>query len=195
MLRRILIIVTALLLCFHIGVFAATDIRIAASILDAHSMSVVLSKVVGSSWTTITDLVGTGMDFGQLTKGPDDIYRPGAYFVIDAPVTTNHPTWTVTHTRTNFQRDASTNLNNNVNVTFVKVANSNSAETQLTNGYVSYGNSNSKTYNQTDLLDSRLRIYYGIANGTTGNASGVTPITSTTPAGNYSGTVTLTLSP
>jgi hypothetical protein len=193
MLRKVLAIVGVLVLGLaSLGI--AQDIRIAASIGDTHSLLVALNKVQGSTWTPITDLVGIGMDFGALNKGVDNIFRSDIYFVVDAPVTSNHATWNVTHTRTNFQKDVSNNLNDNVNVKFVKVDNTTNAETQLSNGYVSYANSQSKQYTNTDLTGSRLRIYYSIAGGS-GDATGVSVITTAKASGSYAGTVTLTLSP
>lgn len=174
--------------------FAATNIRIAASVGETHQMNVALNKVIGSSWTSVSDLAGVGMDFGSLTKGADNVFRSDAYFVVDAPVISNRPTWFITHTRTDFAKDATNNLNGNVNVKFVKVDNTTNAETQLSGGYVSYASSNSKVVNSSDITNSRLRIYYSIAGGS-GDASGVTVITTAKPSGSYSGTVTLTLSP
>jgi hypothetical protein len=192
--RRVLAIIAVLIFGLASLGIAAQDIRIAASIGDTHSMLVALNKVQGATWTPITDLVGLGMDFGLLTKGADNVFRSDVYFVVDAPVTSNHPTWTITHTRTNFQKDASNNLNDNTNVKFIKVDNTTNAETLLSNGFVSYTNSQSKVYANTDLTGSRLRIYYSLASGS-GDATGVSVITSAKAAGNYSGTVTLTLSP
>jgi hypothetical protein len=192
--KRFLTIMTAFALVVGLVSYCfATDIRIAATIGEVHQMDVVLNKVVGSVWTIVSDLTGVGMDFGSLTKGPDNVYRADSYFVIDAPVTSNHATWDITHTRSNFQLDASNNLNSNTNVTFVKVDNASSAETTLTGGYVSYQASNSKVYTSADLAGGRLRIYYGIANGS-GDATGVTVITTDKPHGTYTGLVTLTLS-
>ncbi len=193
MLRKVLAVAAVLILGLaSLGI--AQDVRIAASIGDTHSLLVALNKVQGATWTPITDLVGIGMDFGALTKGVDNVFRSDIYFVVDAPVTSNHTTWNISHTRTNFQKDASNNLNDNVNVKFVKVDNTTNAETQLANGYVSYANSQSKQYTNTDLAGSRLRIYYAIASGS-GDATGVSVITTAKASGSYAGTVTLTLSP
>jgi hypothetical protein len=135
------------------------------------------------------------MDFGTLNKGTDNIFRSDNYFVLDAPVLSSHTTWTVTHTRTNFA-SGSNNLNDNVNVKFIKVNNTTNEETLLAlagGGYVSYANSDNKVVNKTDLTDCRLRIYYSIASGS-GDATGTSVITTSKPSGTYTGTVTLTLS-
>lgn len=175
---------------------AATNVRIAANIGDVHQLDVVLSKVVGKTWSTVSDLTGVGMDFGTLTKDPTyNILVSNAYFVVDGFVTSNKTGWTITHSRTDFVKTGGTDtLNSHVNVTFVKVDNTTAAETQLSSGYVSYQNSNSKIINQADLSNAHLRIYYGLASGS-GDASGVTVITPTQASGLYTGTVTLTLSP
>jgi len=175
---------------------AATNVRIAATIGDVHQMDVILSKVIGTVFNSVTDLTGIGMDFGTLTKDPTfNILRSTAFFALDAFVTSNKTGWTVTHTRTDFVRGGGTEtLNGNVNVTFVKVDNTTSTETQLSSGYVSYQNSNNKVINQADLTNAHLRIYYGLANGS-GDAAGVSVITPSQASGLYTGTVTLTLSP
>ncbi len=174
--------------------FAATTIRIAANIGETHQMNVAVNKVTGTTWTPVSDLLGIGMDFLSLTQGTDNVFRSNSYFVVDAPVTSNRTTWTVTHTRTNFQKDATNNLNGHTNVKFVKVNNADNAETVLSGGYVSYENSNNKVYSASDLTNGRLRIYYALASGS-GDATGVSVITTSKPTGSYAGTVTLTLSP
>jgi len=176
--------------------FAATSMKIAASIGETHQMNVALNKVNGSTWTPITDLTGVGMDFGALTKGTDNIFRSDNYFVVDAPVVSNKTTWTITHTRTDFA-SGTNNLNDSVNVKFIKVDNSTNAETLLAltgGGYVTYANSNSKVVNNSDITGCRLRIYYSIASGSD-DATGAAVITTAKPTGTYTGTVTLTLSP
>jgi hypothetical protein len=178
--------------------FAATSIRIAASIGETHQMNVTLNKVagLGAAPSVVTDLTGSGMDFGALTKGADNNFRSSIYFFVDAPVVSNKTGWTITHTATDFAKDLSNNLNGNTNVTFVKVDNSTSAETELAaNSYISYGAAKTRAaITQSELTGGRLRIYYAMANGS-GDASGVSVITTSKPTGSYVGTVTLTLSP
>lgn len=193
------ILITIVTLMFVGGLvsfgFAATNIRINASIGETHQMNVTLNKVVDGGWTTISDLVGEGMDFGSLIKSAENIFKSNAYFVVDAPVTSNKTGWTITHTTADFKKDATNNLNNNTNVKFIKVNNTTSAETLIASaGYVSYTTSNGKIINEADLTGGRLRIYYSIASGS-GDATGVSTITTSKPTGTYTGTVTLTLSP
>lgn len=176
--------------------FAATNIRIAATIDSTHQMNVALNKVasVGATPALVTDLTGTGMDFGTLIKGTDNNFRSAAYFYIDAPVVSNKAGWTITHTATDFANGAS-NLNLNTNVRFMKATGT--GETALAgDSYISYAAAKTRVpIAQAELTDGWLRIYYGLANGGTADASGVSLIGTDKPTGNYVGTVTLTLSP
>ncbi|MBM3244566.1 MAG: hypothetical protein FJZ15_02070 [Candidatus Omnitrophica bacterium] len=193
--KRLLVLTAVFLLGIVTLCSAATNIRIAASVGEIHQMNVVLNKVVGSTWTPIANLAGEGMDFGSLTKGTDNVFRSTAYFVVDAPVTSNRSTWTITHSASDFTNGTS-NLNTNTNVKFVKVDNSTNAESQLaSNGFISYQLAKTRAPVQsTELTGGRLRLYYSLAGGS-GDASGVSVITTSTPTGTYTGTVTLTLSP
>ena len=61
---------------------------------------------------------------------------------------------------------------------------------------VTYANSNSKAYNKAYLAGGWLRIYYGIATGKVADdATGASPITNLKAYGQYSGQVTITLTP
>lgn len=174
--------------------FAAT-IRIAATVVQSHQMNVTLSRIasVGATPTLVTDLTGAGMDFGTLVKGTDTNLRSPVYFYIDAPVVSNKPGWTITHTATDFANGA-VNLNLNTNVTFMKVSNLDNSETALAGNYTSYATAKTRApIAQSTLTDGRLRIYYGLANGS-GDATGVVLIPSSQAVGSYVGTVTLTLS-
>lgn len=196
--RKIVLGVVVLVLGIVSFCFAATSIRIAASIGETHQMNVTLSRVanLGAIPTTVTDLIGEGMDFGTLTKGADNNFRSATYFFVDAPVISNKTGWTITHTATDFAKDTSNNLNGNTNVTFMKVNNTTSEETALaSNSYISYATAKTRAaITQSELTGGRLRIYYGLATGS-GDATGVSVITTTKPTGLYQGTVTLTLSP
>ncbi len=173
--------------------FAATSIKIAATIGETHQMNVTLSKVLGTATTVVSDLAGTGMDFGTLTKGTDNVFRSATYFYVDAPVISNKTGWTITHTATDFANSAGNNLNGNTNVTFVKAITG--GEAALTSGgLTSYATAKTRAaITQAELTGGWLRIYYAIAQGS-GDAAGVNVITTTQPTGTYVGTVTLTLS-
>ena len=177
--------------------FASTNIRIAATIGETHQMNVGLSRVAsaGATPTVVSDLTGTGMDFGTLIQDPTDHnFRTPVYFYIDAPVVSNKTGWTITHSATDFAKDGTNNLNDNTNVTFVKATSTGEAALS-SGGLISYTTAKTRAaIAQAELTGGWLRIYYGIAQGS-GDATGVSVITTAKPIGNYAGTVTLTLSP
>ncbi|MDD5120490.1 MAG: hypothetical protein PHR84_04195 [Candidatus Omnitrophica bacterium] len=154
-------------------------------------LSVTVSRVTGDVWTS-----ATAISFGTLVWDTvNKIFLPSSYFAVDIGVTDNSGTaWTVTHTRTSLARSAGGNLDNKVNVSFVKQTSS-TASTDLQK--VSFGNSQSIGYTKAQLAGGWLRIYYGIGTGdpTKPDAPGVTPIGLDTAAGTYNGTVTITLTP
>ncbi len=196
MLKKLLMAILVLALVFGMSPLgmAAQNIRIAASIGELHQMTVGLLKVTAGGPTPVSDMVGTGMDFGLLTKNASNYLVSDAFFIVDASVVSNHSSWNIAHAATDFASNGN-NLNGHVNVTFVKVNNATNDETQLSGGYVSYDTAKSKTILNTDLgAGFRLRIYYGIPITNTGNASGVTPIPMSQATGTYVGTITLTLS-
>jgi opacity protein-like surface antigen len=163
-------------------------------------LSVVVSKVIGTDFTP-----ATSMSFGTLVLDPDNhIFIPAdkSYYAVDIGVSDNTGTdWRVTQARASMVRPAGGNIDNKVNVTFVKQTSS-TVGTELKK--VSFNASNATVYTKTQLAGGWLRIYYGIGTGgTVGNvpggtpldASDVTPIGLDTPAGTYTGSVTITLAP
>lgn len=155
----------------------------------ASGLSVTVSKVVGTVFSS-----ASAISFGTLELDPvNNIYAPAdkSYYALDIGVQDNSGTvWTVTHTR-NSLANGTNNLNDKVNVTFNKQT-SGSAASELQK--VSFADSNSVAYTKTALAGGWLRIYYGLGTGT-GDATGVTPIGLDTPAGTYTGSVTITLTP
>jgi hypothetical protein len=152
-------------------------------------LSVTVSKVTGTVWTAATSIA-----FGTLVWDTvNNIFLPASYYAVDIGVTDNSGTaWTITHTRANLA-NGTNNLNNKVNVSFNKQTSSTVA-TELQK--VSYANSNSIAYTKAQLSGGWLRIYYGVGTGEAGkDATGVTPIGLDTPAGTYTGSVTITLTP
>jgi len=152
-------------------------------------LSVTVSKVTGTVWTTASSI-----SFGTLIWDKiNNIFLPTSYYAVDIGVTDNSGTaWTVTHTRASLANGAN-NLNGKVNVSFNKQTSATVA-TELQK--LSFGNSNSIAYTKAQLTGGWLRIYYGVGTGETGkDASGVTPIGLDTPAGTYTGSVTITLTP
>jgi hypothetical protein len=161
-------------------------------------LSVGISKVTGTVWTAGQ----TAISFGTLVlDSVNNIFLPDSYYAVDIGVQDNSGTaWTVTHTR-NSLLFGSNNLDNKVNVAFVKQTSA-TAGTELSK--FSFGLSNGKAFTKAELAGGWLRIYYGVGTGgTIGNivggtpidASGVTPIGLDTPAGTYTGSVTITLTP
>lgn len=186
------LVVVFLAFCATTGL-AATNrtINVKATIASVSGgLNVAISKVVGDVFTP-----DSAINFGTLTfDSTYRIFRPsdGRYYAVDIGVMDNTGTaWTLTHTRTSFKKDDTNNLDNNVNVTFMKQT-SDTTGTQLRR--VSFANSNNVSYTKSQLAGGWLRIYYGIASGK-GDASGVTPIGLDKPAGTYAGTVTITLTP
>jgi len=193
MLKIMLVSVMVLALAVPCFAGATKTISVTATIPTIASMlNVTVSKVRASDdyWEQSGDIP---INFGTLTYDTTwGVFRAAYYYAVDVGVTdTSGTIWSLTHTRTNLQKDATNNLNNNVNVTFMKQLTSSSA-TQLSK--VSYTNSNNVAYNKTQLSGGWLRIYYGIGTGS-GDAPGVLPITADNVAGTYTGSVTITLSP
>ncbi|HPT39710.1 MAG TPA: hypothetical protein PL125_05900 [Candidatus Omnitrophota bacterium] len=153
-------------------------------------LSVAISKVTGTVWTANQ----TAISFGTLIwDTTNKIFLPTSYYAVDIGVEDNSGTaWTVTHTRASLA-SGTNNINNKVNVSFNKQTSS-TVSTELQK--VSFGNSNSIAYTKAQLAGGWLRIYYGIGTGEDGkDADGVTPIGLDTPAGTYTGSVTITLTP
>ncbi|MBI4982088.1 MAG: hypothetical protein HZC15_02935 [Candidatus Omnitrophica bacterium] len=202
MINRILIILSFLALVLT-DCFAATTqtLNVTANVpLQSGGLTVAVSKIdskntctsVGDQWYPGQ----AGIAFGTLTRNTEyNIFVTQYYYAVDVGVDDNSgAAWTVTHTRTDFKKDASNNLNSNVNVTFFKQTNATTG-TQLKK--VSYANSDNVSYTKAQLSGGWLRIYYGIATGDPEegctDASGVVPIPVSKLAGAYSGTVTLTV--
>ncbi|MFH0858943.1 MAG: hypothetical protein V1842_05355 [Candidatus Omnitrophota bacterium] len=186
---------------FVVVAFCATNAWAAASQTVAVSatvptvtggLSVVVSKVIGTTFTP-----ASSVSFGTLALDPvNNIYTTAdqSYYAMDIGVVDNTATiWSVAHTRASLVSGAN-NLDGKVNVSFVKQTSS-TASTPLQK--VSFNNSQSISYNKTALAGGWLRIYYGLGTGDPANpdATGVTPIGLDTPAGTYTGSVTITLTP
>lgn len=186
---------------FVIVAFCATNVWAAATQTVAVSatvptvtggLSVVVSKVIGTTFTPASSI-----SFGTLTLDPvNNIYTTTdqSYYAIDIGVIDNTATvWTVAHTRASLVSGAN-NLDGKVNVSFVKQTSS-TVSSLLQK--VSFTNSQSISYNKTALAGGWLRVYYGLGTGDPANpdATGVTPIGLDTPAGTYTGSVTITLTP
>ena len=178
------------------GAWAGTSqtVNVNASIPTiSGGLTVTVSKVIGTTWTT-----DTAINFGTLAlDSVNNIFAPvdKRYYSVDVGVVDNSGTvWTITHTRSSFKKDATNNLDSNVNVTFVKQTSA-SVGTDLKK--VSFNDSNNVAYTKTQLSGGWLRLYYGIGTGNPAkpDATGVLPIGLDKPAGAYAGSVTITLTP
>jgi hypothetical protein len=144
------------------------------------------------AWGTAVTSPPYNIDFGTLTADTENnILVANQYYAVDVGVVSNVP-WTVSYSATSIT-GPSGNLNNNVNVTFVGTTGGDS-ETELSK--TSYANAMSGvSYTDANFGSGEwLRLYYGIGTGETSqDAAGVEPIPIDTPTGNYSGTVTLSV--
>ena len=178
------------------GAWAATSQTVnvnAAVPTISGGLTVTVSKVIGTTMTP-----DTAINFGTLVRDTvNNIFKPadGRYYAVDVGVVDNSGTvWTLTHTRSSFKKDATNNLDSNVNVSFMKQT---SSTVGVQDRYLSFNNSNNVAYTKTQLVPGWLRINYGIGTGNTSapDAPGVTPIGLDKPAGTYTGSITITLTP
>ncbi len=172
-------------------VWCQTIVDMNAEIESENTLTVSINKVVGTTWSS-----ATAIDFGVLTfDSTNKIFTADNYYAVEVGVNSNATNWTVTHAINKsvvHETDTAKNLNDNINVTFVKRHNTN-PEVQL--GKYSLTNANNKAYTKTDIGVASgywLRIYYGIATGS-GDGTGAVPITTDKPSGKYSGQIKLTL--
>ncbi|MEW6101612.1 MAG: hypothetical protein AB1481_04900 [Candidatus Omnitrophota bacterium] len=200
----LLLVITPISLCFAAN---PTIVQITASIpLATGGLNAEVSKIVVNDPVDPADddwSPATTLNFGTLQfDDVDFVFRPADpafYFAIDLGVIDNSGNpWTLTHTRTSVRNTAGTaNLDDNINVSFVKQLDDVTATDLLK---VSYNNSNSRVITKAQLTGGWLRIYYGLGTGNTDHPElgtidnpGVLPITLDKPAGTYSGQVTITL--
>jgi len=137
----------------------------------------------------------TNIEFGTLAWDEDNsIFTSSDYYVLDVGIEDNWRNWNIAHTTTSIggldANNTGTNLDDNVNVTFVKQT-GDTTSSQISK--VTFANSGSFTSNKAALEGGWLRIYYGIADGGTNDAPGAEPVTIDTYWGRYQGSVTLTL--
>lgn len=161
-------------------------------------LSVSVSKVTGEDIDGnggVWDDTATSISFGTLSwDSTNSIFLPDSYYAVDVGVLDNSGNaWTVTHNRQSLA-SGTNNLNSKVNVSFNKQTTK--ADGQELSKY-SFGDSNGKAFTKAQLSGGWLRIYYGIATGNPNkpDATGVKPIGLDTPAGTYSGSITITLTP
>jgi len=169
----------------------------------SNGLSLGLSRVVPGTggaqdnWTVVP--ITNGLAFGSLTLDPTyKVFKAAYYYALDIGILDNSGSaWTITHTMVSVA-NGNNNLNDNINVTFDKQLTSTSAANLSKN---TLATSNNKAFTKAQLAGGWLRIYYGIATGNTDPANGTIdnpgalPITLDKPAGTYSGSVTITMTP
>ena len=178
------------------GVFAAASktINVTASVPTISSgLNVAVSRINASSGNWEQTSPSIPIDFQTLQLDNDNhIFTSAYYYAVDIGVNDNTGSaWTITHATSPIRRDATNELDDNVNVSFVKqLSDTDSVNLQK----VSFSNSHNVTYGKAQLANGWLRIYYGIGTGKD-DAPGVSPIGMDKPAGTYSGSVLITLTP
>lgn len=174
--------------------FAATvNLPVIATVPSLNNLTVTLSRAPagGGNWTN-----ASSVDFGTLTfDNVNKIFKTNWYYAADVGTESNAD-WTVTHTISSINNATlGDDLDDNVNVVFVKKGVGTTNETQLDK--VTFANSNNKGYIKSAFAGGYwLRIYYGVATGNiTTDAPGASPIGLGKPAGKYQGTSIITMSP
>ena len=162
------------------------DLR--ARLPQQNGFTVAINRIQGSTWSS-----RAMVDFGDLVfDSTNNIFVSNYFYAVDVGISANLPNWSIKHNRTSLANaTAGADLNNNLNVAFVKQLSSINDQPLEK---VTYANSDNKIYTKNQLADGWLRIYYGLATGnTTTDAPGAQPIGVDKPAGIYTGQVTLTL--
>ncbi|MCM8793724.1 MAG: hypothetical protein NC898_04585 [Candidatus Omnitrophica bacterium] len=161
-----------------------SEIKVKINIPNISMLQVNITKIENGDWQPSSNI-----DFDTLTYDPQlHIFRANSYYALDVGIICNEPDWTITHTVTAFSNGRDT-LDENVNVMFMK---QNQAGGEEIAKY-KFANSN-VSFNKVLFRNGEwLRIYYGIATGSLGDAPGAKPITLEKSSGNYSGSVILSL--
>jgi len=176
---------------FVTAVFGSVEtIPILASIPQQNSLSVSVFKVSRTTWAS-----AAGIDFSALTYDSlKNIFTSSYYFAIEIGMDSNALSWTVTHQRSSIS-NGTQNLDNNINVSFVKHVISTNLDVVPPLSKVSYANSNNLSFIKNQFAAGEyLRVYYGLATGNPAeDASGVSALTATKGSGSYSGSVSFTI--
>jgi hypothetical protein len=172
---------------------APVIIPVTATIPSMNNLTVSLAKAPagGGNWTNASSIDFGTLNFDNINK----VFTSNWYYAADVGTESNAD-WTITHTRASINNvTLGANLDNNVNVVFVKKGSGASNESQLDK--VTFSNSTSKSFVKSQFDGGYwLRIYYGVATGNvTTDAPGAKPIGADKPAGRYDGTATITMSP
>jgi hypothetical protein len=194
--KKLMLVAVFLVLALSIGAVSAFSqgytkeekIDLRARIPQQNGFDVAINRIQGSTWSSRSTV-----DFGDLYfDNTNNIFLSNYIYAVDLGVTANLLNWSLKHTRTSLANaSVGANLDNNINVSFVKQLSS-IVDEPLEK--VTYQNSDNKIFTKGQLADGWLRIYYGIATGEASNdAPGALPITAAKPAATYTGKVTLTL--
>ncbi len=155
-----LILLTVLMISVASVCFASASksITVMANVPAVSSaLDVKVSQVNASNNVFLQSGPNVPVDFGILTLDPvNSVFTSQFYYAVDIGVNNNTgTTWTLSHTANSIQKDATNNLDGNVNVTFVKQTTPSSG-TVLQK--VSYANSNNVAFTNTQLTGEFLRI-------------------------------------
>lgn len=129
------------------------------------------------------------IDFGALSFDEQNkIFRSSVYYVVDVGISSNRGEWQLIHEPGSIVGPNGNNLDYNINVTFVNMK-QNSEEEVIEK--IVYAHSRQE-FSSHVLRGDWLRVYYGLAAGVA-DAPEAKPIGLDKPAGDYVGSVTLTL--
>ncbi|MDD5729800.1 MAG: hypothetical protein PHN57_01535 [Candidatus Omnitrophica bacterium] len=174
----------------------ANTLAVKAAVPALNGMNITISRVVGTVFTPLT--ANDTLDFGTLTLDPvNHIFTAPFFFAVDVGVLNNNGTWTLQHTPSSvFNRttgNTAQNLDNNINVSFMQQVDSTTANPLAKLSFIN----STKTITNTDIGTGFLRIFYGIGTGNPASPDnpGVLPIPQNQTAGNYQGSVVLSLTP
>lgn len=166
--------------------------------VQSQTLTVSITPVNSATNVWGTTSTSQPIAFGTLSYNSGlGIFLPTVYYAVDIGVVDNANSWVLTHLAGSVS-NGSSNLDSNINVTFVKQLTDTTFEFE---NKVTYGESNNVQYNRNQLAGGWLRIYYGIATGNRDLANGAVDATNALPVtldkttGTYSGTVTIRLTP
>ncbi|MDD5668738.1 MAG: hypothetical protein PHE58_01725 [Candidatus Omnitrophica bacterium] len=180
------IAVGILVLGFNTG-FAqdkSEDLEMQVSIPKQSGLEIKTFKVTGKTWAPAGGLEFSNLTFNQETG----VITSDSYYVIEVGINSNAENWSINHGTKSISNQDS-NLDNNINVSFVKQKDADNGDLIEK---VSFADSNNKSISKTQLGGGWLRVYYGLATGKD-DAPGVSPLTSSKTSGKYSGEVHITL--
>ncbi len=192
MVRRRTVLATLVALVAMAGIALAQtvsqDVVIKVTVPEKQGLSIGISKIVGNEWTPVQEITFSDLRYDD----ENSIFVCGYYYAVDVGVLANTSDWTLSYSATSIVGPNGYKLDKHINVIFLKQYSDTQSEL-ITK--VTYGDAlGTMTLSKSDLNGGWLRIYYGLATGDrTVDAPGAEPITTNVPAGEYSGTITLTL--